>query len=66
MQRPLGPYFVRADLAFAACKCNLSVTPLMAVCIYGAKALLPALTDRNQLVTGTPGKSGETGNTGVS
>ena len=60
-----GSLFDCADLACAACECTLSVIPDLAVCSVHVSVLLPKHTNRLQIDTGTLGKSGEVGNTGL-
>ena len=64
-----GSLFDCADLACAACECGLSVIPYLAVCSVLAyehvSVLLPKHTNRLQIDTGTLGKSGGMGNTGL-
>ena len=65
-----GPLFDCADLTCAACKCNLSVIPYLAVCGVFAyvhvSVLVPKHTNRLEIDTGAPSKSGEMSNTGLS
>ena len=60
-----GSLFDCADLACAACECTLSVIPYLAVCRVHVSVLLPKHMNRLQIDTGTLGKSGEVGNTGL-